>query len=98
MEWNKPKIKFYNYYFKGMKKPIIMEAYSKEDADSMLTKLSEKSKTKIPLERLEDIRIEMPLSGISERKRLGNTYVWVGINITSDGWLEKEEFKKRYND
>lgn len=93
--WNEHKIKFYKYYFKGQKKPIIMEAYTKDLADKMLSLLPEKSGVKIDLSLLEDFKIEMPLTGISKRIRFGKTYIWVGLNHSVDGWMENEEYLKK---
>lgn len=95
--WDEPKIKFYKYYFKGVEKPIIMEAYSKEDADYMLSMLPEKSGVKIDMSALENFKIEMPLTGVSERVRFGQTYIWVGLNHSADGWMLKDEFLKITN-
>lgn len=94
MEWDKKKIKFYKFYFIGKKKPVIMEAYTKDEADNMLSQLNEKTGA-IDLTKLEDIRIEMPIKGVSKRKRLGKEYVWVGVDYTTDGWMEETEFKTR---
>lgn len=94
MEWNKPKIKFYKFYFIGKKKPVIMEAYNKDEAMNMLNQLNYKTGV-IDMSQLEDVRIEMPIKGISKRKRMGKEYVWVGLDYTSDGWMEQEEFKNR---
>jgi hypothetical protein len=37
----------------------------------------------------------MPIKGISKRKRFGETYVWVGTEYTSDGWISEYEFNKK---
>ena len=92
--WDEPKIKFYKYFFKGVKKPIIMEAYSRELADEMLSLLPEKSKVDIDMNLLEDVRIEMPLTGVSERIRFGQKYIWVGLKRSVDGWMNEDDFKK----
>lgn len=86
------KIKFYKYYFIGLEKPVIMEAESKDIADNMLQQLSQNSKTKIDMNLLEDVRIEVPILGVSKKKRNGQDFIWVGKENTSDGWLEKEQF------
>ena len=70
-----------------------MEAYSKEEADSMLNQLNLKTNS-IDMDNLIDIRIEMPLKGISKRKRHGKTFVWVGLEYSSDGWMDETDFKK----
>lgn len=95
-DWSSPKIKFYKYFFMGSKKPVIMEAYSRLDADNMLNSLCHKTNV-IDMNLLEDVRIEMPVKGVSQRKRHGVNHVWVGTDVTSDGWIEESEFKKINN-
>lgn len=94
MDWNKPKIKFYKYFFSKNKKPVIMEAYSRSEADNMLIQLNEKTQA-MNMSDLVDVRIEMPIKGISKRKRFGKTYIWVGSDYTTDGWMEETEFKTK---
>ncbi len=95
-DWSKPKMKFYKYFFMGNPKPVIMEAYSKDEADKMLQHLSQKTEV-LNLKHLIDVRIEMPVKGVSQRKRHGKNHIWVGIDVTSDGWIEENEFKKINN-
>jgi hypothetical protein len=88
------KTKFYRYYFKGMEKPITMEAEDKATADKMLIQLSINSKVRMRTSDLIDIRIETPLFGITTKKRNDIEYVWVGKEKTSDGWLELQEYER----
>lgn len=88
------KTKFYKYYFKGMDKPITMEAEDKKTADSMLVKLSINSKVRMKTADLIDVRIETPLFGITTKIRKDIEWVWVGKDKTSDGWLELEEYER----
>ena len=93
-DWNKKQIKFYKFFFTGKKKPVIIEAYNKVDAYSMLEQVKEKTDG-IIMADLIDFKIEMPIKGISKRKRFGETYVWVGTEYTSDGWISEYEFNKK---
>lgn len=86
------KIKFYKYFFKGIDKPVIMEAENKVIADQMLAQLGQNSQTNINMSLLEDIRIETPIIGVSKKKRKGVEMVWVGKENSSDGWIEKATF------
>jgi hypothetical protein len=88
------KTRFYKYFFQGMDKPVIMEAEDRYIAYEMLKQLSFKSQTKIDMNKLEDVRIETPLIGISTKNRNSLNYTWVGKENTSDGWLETEEYNK----
>jgi len=91
-------IKFYQYYFTGVEKPIIMEAENRAMADAMLEEFGSRIGNNIPYDRLMDIRIEVPVTGISKRIRNGEPYVWVGTNRSRDGWMLEEEFKKLTGD
>ena len=97
-KWSEAKIKFYKYFFRGVDSPIIMQAYDREEADTMLKLLPEKSGVEIDFDLLEDVRIEMPVTGISELVRFGEKYIWVGTDKTSDGWMLETEFKKLTNE
>jgi hypothetical protein len=88
------KTRFYKYFFRGIEKPVIMEAEDRFMAYEMLKQLSFKSQTKIDMSKLEDMRIETPLVGITTKKRNGVDFTWVSKEYTSDGWLETEEYKR----
>lgn len=88
------KTKFYKYYFRGLDKPITMEAEDKTTADQMLVQLSIKSKVRMKTADLIDVRIETPLFGITTKTRNGIEWVWVGKDKTSDGWIELEEYER----
>jgi hypothetical protein len=86
------KTRFYKYFFQGIEKPIIMEAEDRYIAYEMLKQLSHKSQTKIDMNKLEDMRVETPLVGISTKKRNSIGYTWVGKEHTSDGWIDTEQY------
>jgi hypothetical protein len=88
------KTRFYKYFFQGMEKPVIMEAEDRYVAYEMLKQLSFKAQTKIDMSKLEDMRVETPLVGISTKIRDGTNYTWVGKQYTNNGWLETEEFNR----
>ena len=87
------KTRFYKYYFREVEKPIIMEAENRDTADDMLRELARKPKVDIDFKKLQDIRIETPIIGISTKNRKGIDYTWVGKEHTSDGWMENTQFK-----
>jgi hypothetical protein len=88
------KTKFYKYYFRGLDKPITMEAEDRNTADEMLVQLSIKSKVRMKTADLIDLRIETPLFGITTKMRNNIEWVWVGKDKTSDGWIELEEYER----
>jgi hypothetical protein len=87
------KIRFYKYYFRNVDKPIIMEAENRSIADDMLRELATKPNVNIDFKKLQDIRMETPIVGISTKNRKGIEYTWVGKDYSSNGWIEKQEFE-----
>ena len=86
------KIRFYKYYFRGVDKPVIMEAENRLTADKMMQQLKKSTTANFSAKDLIDIRVETPIIGISKRKRHNKDYVWVGNEFTSDGWLLQSEY------
>jgi len=86
------KIRFYKYFFRGVDKPVIMEAIDRLSADQMMQQLKENTTANLSAKDLIDIRVETPITGISKRKRHNQDYVWVGTEFTSDGWLLQSEY------
>jgi hypothetical protein len=86
------KVRFYKYYFRGVDKPVIMEAVDRTTADQMMQQLKQNTTANLSAKDLIDIRVETPIVGISKRKRNNQDYVWVGNEFTSDGWLLQTEY------
>lgn len=84
------KLKFYKFFFKNKPKPVVMEAFSLEEAELMLNELNKKVEAKIVIDDIEDVRIEMPIIGVSTKKRRGVKYVWVGLRNSTNGWKKAE--------
>lgn len=93
-----PLVALYSYYFKGIKKPVIIQACNKEQAriylrDFMREDPDYYTKTE------EDIYSETvaePVTGISERIIQGKKYLWAGLAYGQNGWVTEEEFKALY--
>jgi hypothetical protein len=96
MDFDTPKIKFYKFFFNGKPKPIIMEAYNRAEADEMLKLLNQKTNV-IDMSNLIDVRIESPVKGVSKRKRKGLDFIWVGKELSEDGWMLEEDFNNQTN-
>ena len=77
-----------------MEKPVIMEAENRYVAYDMLKELSFKSQVPIDMKKLEDMRVETPIIGISKKKRGGQDYVWVGKDHSANGWMLQSEFEQ----
>ena len=87
-------LRFYKYRFKGIEKPIVIEAYNKIEARNKLFLLMEK----IPeLKNLGviDERLTLPIFGRTKKMIDEIDHIWVG-ELTKSGWMPLEEFDK-YN-
>lgn len=89
-------IKFYKYYFEGLKKPITIEAYNKEEAriklNQVVSQLPQEYRERKPFGET----ITRPVLGISKKTMNGKKYIWVGSK-TSNGWMEENELNERIN-
>lgn len=87
-------IKRYKYYFQQLKEPIIIEAESRNKADSILISLNNKSGSWMKMNDLVDMRIESLVIGVSNKKIKEKNYIWVGKKYTHNGWMEEEKYLK----
>ena len=86
-------IRFYNYYFDGVEKPITIEANTKQEARDIFRRLRDKLSDKYRLSKVVGETIVIPLKGVSEKFVNGVRYVWVGLDKSKSGWLTEYEYK-----
>lgn len=91
------KIKRYKYFFYQLEKPLIMEAESRQVADSMLISLNQKVGGIMDVKDLYDIRVESLIIGTSSKMKNKKNHIWVGTNHTSDGWINEAEYIRVVN-
>lgn len=87
-------IRFYNYYFYGVEKPITIEAVSKQEARLMMRSIIEKLSDKYRESKIVGETITIPLRGVSEKIVKGVKYIWVGENKAKGGWLREDVFRR----
>lgn len=88
-------IKFYNYYFIGMDKPIIIEARDKVSARIALNNIVDKLPEEYRQQKPCGETVTVPIRGISTKKMKDKTYIWVGEEKSANGWLEESELNER---
>lgn len=86
-------IRFYNYYFEGIEKPITIEANSKNEARDIFRNIRPKLSDKYRDSKVVGETIVIPLKGVSEKFVKGVRYVWVGMDKSKNGWLTEYEYK-----
>ena len=87
-------IRFYNYYFYGVEKPITIEARNKQEARLMMKNIIDKLSDRYRESKIVGETITIPLRGVSEKIVKGVKYIWVGENKAHGGWLREDEFRR----
>ena len=88
------KLKRYKYYFQQLKEPIVIEAESRNKADSILIGLNHKVGNWMNINDLIDLRIESLVIGVSNKKIKDKNHIWVGLSYSESGWIEEAEYLK----
>lgn len=85
---------FYHYYFKGLSKPLIIQAYDKQEASRYVLDHISRVHDRTGIEVI-DMRITSAIFGETEYTEKDKVYVWCGKKYSPSGWMLKEEFQKR---
>lgn len=86
-------IRFYNYYFFGVEKPLTIEAYTKEEARDIMKSIMPKLSDKYRESKIIGETVVIPLRGVSEKVIKGTKYIWVGLDKTQNGWMEEQRYR-----
>lgn len=88
------RIKLYCYYFHGIEKPVVIEAYNKVQARDMMKTVM----PTLPKEYKESIivgeTVKSPVYGVSEKTINGVRHLWAGKH----GWQPESKFSKSKDD
>jgi hypothetical protein len=87
-------IRFYNYYFYQIEKPISIEAYNKADARVIMQNILPTLPEKYRESKIVGETIVIPLKGVSEKVVKGVKYIWVGQEKSRNGWLTEEQYRR----
>jgi hypothetical protein len=86
-------IRFYNYYFHGIEKPLSIEAHSKDEAREVMKSIMPQLSDKYRNSKVIGETVVIPLLGVSEKVVKGVKYIWVGTDKSPNGWLTEYEYK-----
>jgi hypothetical protein len=86
-------LRFYKYKFKGVKKPIVIEAFNKQEARRKVFYVMEKIPQLKELGGVIDESLTLPIFGRTTKNIKSVKNIWVG-NLTSSGWMPITEFDK----
>lgn len=84
-------IRFYKYYFLGIEKPVQVEAINKDEARKAMDVIYPQLPEAYHQSKICGETITVPLLGISQKKKDGKTYIWIGPK-TADGWIEESKY------
>jgi len=85
-------IRFYNYYFHEVEKPLTIEAHNKDEARQIMRSIADKLSPKYRESKIVGETVTIPLLGVSEKVVNGVKYIWVGMNKSPNGWLTEKQY------
>lgn len=94
--FEKPQIRIYKYYFLGISKPVMIQAYNKAEARDVITKNWSKLAKPYQVSNIIGETVTLPVFGITEREEGERTYLWVGKSYSTSGWMVKEDFENKF--
>ena len=94
--FEKPTIRLYKYYFFGLPEPIIISAYNKKEARVAMDRIWKQLPPPYQASKVIGETVTLPVFGVTERKQGDKTLVWVGKEYSSTGWMDREQYKKRF--
>ena len=94
--FEKPTIRLYKYYFLGLPEPIIISAYNKKEARAAIDRIWRQLPPAYQASKIIGETVTLPVFGVTERKQGERTVVWVGKEYSQTGWMDREQYKKRF--
>lgn len=94
--FEKPTIRIYRYYFLGISKPVMIQAYSSQEARVAMDKIWGRLGKEYQASRVIGETVSVPVFGVSKRDEGDKTYVWVGKGYSKNGWMESKEYEKNF--
>lgn len=91
---NNSKIKFYCFYYEGIKVPVVVEARSKNEARYTLRSIRNGLPDDYKTSHVVGETVKSPVTGISKKTVNGVKYVWVGEEFAKDGWMDEKKYNQ----
>ncbi len=86
-------IRFYNYYFHEVEKPLTIEAVSKQEARETMKSILPNLSDKYRESKIIGETVTIPLLGVSEKVVKGIKYIWVGLSKSRNGWMSEQQYQ-----
>jgi len=94
--FEKPQIRIYKYYFLGIAKPVLIQAYNKVEAREIINMNWTKLAKPYQMSTIIGETVSVPVFGITERTEGDDKYVWVGKSYSKSGWMPKKDFLQKF--
>lgn len=94
--FEKPSIRLYKYYFLGLPEPITISAYNKKEARSAMDRIWKQLPAAYQGSKIIGETVTLPVFGVTERKQGEKTVVWVGKDYSPTGWMDKENYLRKF--
>ena len=94
--FEQPNLRLYKYYFLGLPEPITISAYNKKEARAAIDRIWQKLPPAYQASKIIGETVTLPVFGVTERKQGEKTMVWVGKEYSQTGWMDREQYKKRF--
>ena len=88
------KIKFYCFYYEGIAIPVVIEAKNKNEARYKLRSIRNDLPENYKTSHVVGESVKMPVYGISKKTINGIKYIWVGIKLSPNGWIEEKKYNQ----
>lgn len=96
--FEKPTVRLYNYYFLGIDKPVMIQAYNRDEARNLIRAVQLNLPEIYKGKKIIGETVVVPAFGVTERVHNGKVLVWVGMDFSKNGWMEKDAFRKKFPD
>ena len=90
--FNKEGIRFYNYYYYKIEKPVKIEARNKQEARAILDSIFDKLTDEYKQSKIVGETVVLPIKGVSEKTIQGVKYIWVGEQKIKGGWMDEPTY------
>jgi predicted GTPase len=94
--FERPNLRLYKYYFFGLANPITISAYNSKEARAAMDRIWSKLPPPYQKSRIIGETVSLPVFGVTERTEGNRTFIWVGKEYSTSGWMDKDEYKKRF--
>jgi hypothetical protein len=95
LQVEKHTIRIYSYFFYEIDKPIKIEATSSKEARVILNNIFHTLPPDYQASKIVGETVSIPVKGVTKKIINGTTFIWVGLEKSTNGWMDLKYFKKK---